>query len=725
MRVMNTRFASALALKLLLTGDLVFPYWPRTVENRAALRTAVGALAAVLIAFKFHLQSPYWSGMSVVIVANLYTGSIIDKALMRITGTIVGAVLGFFIAGFVANSFLLYLLSCFLIVAVSVYFYYYSKHGYAYLLGALCAFIIISQIAVNPQNAFLVAIWRPVEIALGVIVFAVSVYAIFPNHLKDNISSQINELFNNFKNEFNELASYIIENKGSPNDLVATNLKIKKKLRKATELIASLNREIGVTQAKADELRAIINCFYTLSRQIQYLTGIPYDQHEVLLFQTLPIAQVFAAIQDDLSQLQTAFLSATPSLLSLHTETLLAEFEQAIESAAAGRVLESDFIYSFLMFLHQVHQNLSFLHSILSKNPITQQQPHILISKQERLKADNALIKQSIKAGFAVLLALGFWLISNWPGGINGIISSLVISIRLNLLEMKNVIIHRLVGCMLGGGLALASLAIVEMNLYDFIMIMFFGVWGFSYFMFKHPKYAYMGLQANIALIIALAQEGGPPTLLDPPLQRLAGVVIGIVASFIVANVVWRSDVWTILNRYLEKIYKFVTFNLEQTLFVSGQKKLHELANLFWLSRNLIESLGDMDLTHKKQKRLAVLRQKFESLVMTQATISHILSSIDREQAKVTADVLQLDLLVYEKKLIQVYEHRDRAGALQLCQELQQVRESIHKAPIGSNITFNELRNVLAYFNALKQLSLSLYESKNPEEIEQALVTEA
>ena len=104
---MNIRFALVPVLKRSLTGDNVFPYWPRTVENRAAIRTAIGALVAVLVAFKFHLQSPYWSGMSVVIVANLYTGSIIDKALMRIIGTIVGAVLGFYIAGLVANSFFL------------------------------------------------------------------------------------------------------------------------------------------------------------------------------------------------------------------------------------------------------------------------------------------------------------------------------------------------------------------------------------------------------------------------------------------------------------------------------------------------------------------------------------------------------------------------------------------------------------------------------------------
>ena len=112
---------------------------PRTIENRAALRTAIAVLVAVLIAFKLHMTTPYWSGMTVVILSNLYTGSIIDKAMMRIAGTIGGAWIGYYIAGYVANSFYLYLLVCFLLIAVAVYYYNVSRYAYAYLLGGITA----------------------------------------------------------------------------------------------------------------------------------------------------------------------------------------------------------------------------------------------------------------------------------------------------------------------------------------------------------------------------------------------------------------------------------------------------------------------------------------------------------------------------------------------------------------------------------------------------------
>lgn len=698
-------------LKPLLIGDNVFHFWPKTVENRAALRTAIGALVAILIAFKFHLQSPYWSGMSVVIVANLYTGSIIDKALMRITGTVIGAVLGYYLAGLIANSFLLYLLCSFLIIAMSVYFYYYSKHGYAYLLGALCAFIIISQVAIDPQNAFLVAVWRPVEIAIGVIVFAFSVYAIFPNHLKDNINHQLNELFDDVTEELQAINKVLHESTSDMKELVSLNLKIKKKLRKASELLGSLNREIGVSQHQVDELRAIIDSFFTITRQVHYLTSISIMSNDLIIIKSLATAPFFQAACEDLEHMKAVFLTKESMIAPLQAESALLNLEKELQSLSATQIIKSDFIYSFIVFLHQLSQNLSFIHSLLAKTPLIKEKNYLTLTKQDRFRSNNDLVKQSIKAGVTVLLALGFWLISNWPGGINGIISSLVISMRLNLLEMKNVIIHRLIGCVLGGGLALTSLALVEMSLYDFIIILFFSVWGFSYFMFKYPKYSYIGLQANIALIIALAQEGGPPALLAPPLQRLAGVVIGIVASFIVANVLWRADVWTMLHRYLAKIYKYISFNLNQTLMVSGQKKIHDLASIFWLSRSLIESLADTHLNDKKQVRLTEIREQFESLVMNQATVSYILTSIDRARACSTAKLFEVDLTEYEKEIVFLYDKKDLLLGWNVDQKLQEIRNTIQNQTHHQQVDFYDLKNLFAYLNALKQLAFSVYEN--------------
>lgn len=681
-------------------------YWPRSLENRAALRTACATLIAVLLSFALHLESPYWSGMSVVIVANLYTGTIIDKAMMRIIGTIAGAILGFFIAGMVANSFFLYILSCFLVITISVYHYNLSKYGYAYLLGALAAFIVISQIAVNPQNAFYVAIWRPVEIGIGVLIAALSAYAIFPNHLKDNIFIQVHDIFDDFAAEFTQLEQSLIHGKLAFKELDEINLKIKKKIRKAVELIDALNHEIGITKERVDELRAFLDSFYNLARQLQYLIITAPQANDFNAIHTLPLPSVFAAIAHDLALIKTTFLNQTDSLIHLKTTQALEDMAEQFQSQRKNYLAKSDFIYSFIHFLQQIQQCFILMSSLLAKAPSKTAPSPPMINRQQRLQMDFDLIKQSIKAGLSVILALGFWLVSNWPGGINGIISSLIISIRKNLYEMTHISIHRVLGCFLGGGVALMSLFILEMTLADFIGILFFSVWGFSYLMFKSTKYSYIGLQANIALVISLAQEGGPPISLDPPLQRLAGIFIGIMASFLIANIFWRADIWTILNRYLNKLYYYISLNLHQVLIPQEQNSLHDLASFFWITRGVIEQLQAEDLNERQQTQLGELTQRFESLVITQAALSHILVTIDRNQANASASALGFDLPAVAQDLVQLYIQHDSQKALILNKNLQEFLSNIEQHPAYGSISDKDLRNLLAYINALIQLSV-------------------
>ncbi|QLZ69535.1 p-hydroxybenzoic acid efflux pump subunit AaeB [Legionella sp. PC1000] len=704
-------------------------FWPQTVENRAAIRTALAALIAVLISFKFHLETPFWSAMSVVIVSNLYTGNIIDKASMRIIGTLAGAFLGFYIAGLVANSFLLYLLSCFLIVCMGSYYYSFSANGYAYLLGALCAFIIVSQIAMNPQNAFFVAIWRPVEIGIGVLVAAISAYFIFPNHLKDNITVQLHCIFTDFSIELDQLLTMLVEGKPDFDLLSQSTLKIKRKVRKAVELIGAMIHELGVTKARVDQVRALLDTFYDLSRQLQYLILISPRHHDLTFVQSLSMKPVLNAIQSDLTQLQMAFSNHLDAPKELKTGPAIAELEKYVKQKQGNGdmysfltpdahsgierqqfIFKSNFVYALIHFLHQVNQSLLLMQSLLSRIPHGMTAKHHVLKTQERIRTDIDVIKRSIKAGLSVILALGFWMVSNWSGGLNGIISSLVLSIRKHLFEMKSVSIHRLLGCIWGGGIALFSLFLIKMTLYDFILIFFFSIWGFSYFMFKLPQYSYVGLQANIALIISLAQEGGPPVYLTPPLQRLGGIIIGIVASFIVANLIWRSDVWTMLNRYLNKLYIYMGQNLKQILLSSAnQIKLHDLANLFWSSRGLLESLADEPLSTKKQNLLTELTKRFESLVIIQATISHILLAIDREKVEKTAQLLGYELSSYEKAIWNAFEEHDAAHGLKLSHQLQDLLSEMDKKIIFFQISDDDLRGFLAYLNALNQLVLHIH----------------
>ncbi len=674
---------------------------PASAENRAAVRTAVATLVAVLIAFKFHLDTPYWSGMTVVIVSNLYTGNIIDKAMMRILGTIAGAILGFFIAGLVVNSLLLYLFASFSVMALAVYYYHFSRYAYAWLLCALTILIIISQLAMNPANAFYVAIWRPVEIGLGVVIASLSAYSIFPNRIKDHLLTQVDTLFDDLSMV---LATYhqSLQNPSlSQRSVADLNLQFKKDCRNTIDLLGALRREPGIKKEAIDQYRAVLHSIYQFTRLLQFQINTSLDFAP--LMEKLNIDGLFGAIKTDIASLRQAFKSQQPFTEPLSTLEATEQFERQIKARQRELSDALQAVYAFDHFISEIRQLLETMNSLIKGTRPEKETHSIYLNAQRRLRNDPDLIKHGIKAGLTVLLALALWFISDWPGGLSGIISSIVISIRRNLYEMKNISLHRLLGCLAGGGVAVSALTLFTMNLYDFALIILVFVWIFSYFSFKYPLYAYLGLQANLALIISLAQQGGPPVYLHPPLERLAGILMGITASFIVANLVWRSDPLSMLQRYISKLSHYMKDNVYQLLLVERESvRLHDLTNLFWISRGLIESLSTESLSEHKTQQLQAFKKQFETHVFIQATISHIFANLDLHKIRTCAHAYKPSLSELERSLVRYYQGEGVQSSKQLILAMQDILKALKEKPPEDEDCF---KGLIVYLDGLIQLA--------------------
>ena len=331
-----------------------------------------------------------------------------------------------------------------------------------------------------------------------------------------------------------------------------------------------MRRELGVKKEKIDQIRVLIDLFLNLSRTISFFIS-SYEREvgrewAADLYQ--PVAEVFTAVQHDLDVLRKAFFTVAETDRTIQIDGAMEALKQTITSETDESLVKIKHYYQIEPLLQQINMVITSLSTILISGQNLEVKEERLISFKQQLRHDPDIIKHSIKAGLAAVLALSFWLVSNWPGGLNGIISSIVISIRRNLFDMKNISFHRILGCLSGGGVALFPLAFFSMNLYDLILVLFFAVWGFSYFAFKYTKYAYIGLQANIALVISLAQAGGPPTDLAPPLERLGGIFIGITASFLVANILWRTDLLSMAFGHVRKLFRYLRYNMIELLHV-------------------------------------------------------------------------------------------------------------------------------------------------------------
>lgn len=644
--------------------------------------------------------------MTVLIVSNIYISSILDKALLRIIGTVMGAWFGYFVAAYTVNSFYFFLWVCFFISAISMYYYQISRYAYAYLLAGITAFLVIAQLGMTPGNAFNVAIWRSVEICLGVIVAAISAYCLFPNSLQDSFDKKINIIFTNLALTIEKLQQFFCAGSSSLEDIAEINLQLKKDLKTVMGMLSSMQLEVGIPRWKIDQLRVLSELLLGLMRKLNYFVNTLQHETMINVVQDKYLIEiVFRAIHHDLLIIQTIYSGHHVTEPTLQSPSALAAFDMALQEKSERLSHEKNLYertHHLFQQLNKILVNLAKL--LIEQHPLTSPKASEP-GKAKQLHNDGDIIKQSIKVGLTIVLALVIWLATSWPGGINGIISSTVISIRANIYEMKGVSLQRLLGCLIGGGVALSILSVVAMDTYDLMVILFLLVWAFSYFSFKYPRYSYLGLQANIALVMTMAQEGGPPLFLGPPLERLGGIVIGIIASFIVANTLWRQDVLSLLAARLRKLSRCLIENTQQVLTKNKDRVvLHEISDLIWACRGCIDSTANENLHHKKLLKYEALKRSFDNCVLIQATIRYIYDSINRAEAHLIAAKVGIDLSHCESSINELY-HLPIKDNRELRHQLDDYLCVLGKMTMRIAVTNEQKINLLAYLHALRQLT--------------------
>lgn len=71
---------------------------------------------------------------------------------------------------------------------------------------------------------------------------------------------------------------------------------MKRKIRKTIDLLGAMRREVGIKQARIDELRVFLEILYDFSRQMQYLMLTAPKEKELLFLSAFSLQPIFNAI---------------------------------------------------------------------------------------------------------------------------------------------------------------------------------------------------------------------------------------------------------------------------------------------------------------------------------------------------------------------------------------------------------------------------------------------
>lgn len=168
---------------------------PSKLDWIFAIKTYIAAMSALFISFSLDLLNPIWSIGTVMIIANPYAGMLSSKALYRLAGTAVGAVVAVAIMPHLINTPWLFASVIAGWVGFCLYVSLLDRTPRSYMLmlsGYTVAMIVFNAInSIDTHSIFDIALARFLEIGIAVICSAVVSAVILPVHIGPIIQQRV------------------------------------------------------------------------------------------------------------------------------------------------------------------------------------------------------------------------------------------------------------------------------------------------------------------------------------------------------------------------------------------------------------------------------------------------------------------------------------------------------------------------------------------------------
>ena len=137
-------------------------------RTRQCLVAAIAVPLATTLALLLQVESVWWAAISSYLTVLSSGAASVRKGLMRFSGTIGGAALGFVMARWLPYDH--FALCLFLAAATmtGVIAMQVSPHGYAWLLGAITSILVLLEGLNDPLQVPYIAFYRIFEVAIGI-----------------------------------------------------------------------------------------------------------------------------------------------------------------------------------------------------------------------------------------------------------------------------------------------------------------------------------------------------------------------------------------------------------------------------------------------------------------------------------------------------------------------------------------------------------------------------
>lgn len=160
----------------------------------------VALFLTLWLAMRLELPQPAVACITVVIVMQPQSGQVLVKGLFRFLGTLIGCVVMLILVALVAQERVLFLLAVAVWIGLCAAgaMAFRDYRSYAFVLAGYTATLIGIPAIQSPDMAFMLAVWRVLEISLGIFIATVISATLFPQTSGQAIQKAVSQRFGDF-----------------------------------------------------------------------------------------------------------------------------------------------------------------------------------------------------------------------------------------------------------------------------------------------------------------------------------------------------------------------------------------------------------------------------------------------------------------------------------------------------------------------------------------------
>ncbi|MEY2604349.1 MAG: hypothetical protein QOH31_2140 [Verrucomicrobiota bacterium] len=523
---------------------------------RHGFKLGLSGLIALLCTQVLRVPNDYWAILTVMVLMNAqFVGAFAFKATMRIAGTVVGAIVGVWLASDYASTPAIFLPVFFLVMVLAGYNFGHigaRQVPYAHFLLGLTTLAIVTEGVTNPGQAWQTGLDRTEEIVIGIVCSLFVSTVVWPRYAREEFLEAARATLKTTKQLVSVHAQAYINQADVATEIQQLQHTFDQQLSRLRSLLTAGARETTVLSARLANYNAFMVSLTNL-----FHASLDFSRHrgEAWFLEHVhsEMESLFAAISEQFDILSSS-ISPREKLPTSFLNDVFAAFEGKVNHIREQGMLHKAPLQTAidlageLAVLRSLRDELNNLRSAMEGlprfgQPMPEEKPHWDVFPT----IDWFWMKIAIKGGLAVVIAIVFIKWIHPPGAANvpamawtltimgrpfllaggsGDLRSFQTALRASLILAACAVLLLLTTPLLAGYVAMSVALFVVLFAFGFLTV---RIQGITYWM----QVAYLTIPAFVGLNPQM------PVASQTIIDTFLGLIFGIWIGFVVGRLLW------------------------------------------------------------------------------------------------------------------------------------------------------------------------------------------